>query len=148
MGWSTDSRGVWDKCHLKWTWCYDLLNVNQTHPAWLCFLGPVGQIKGSDAAGNTSWSPVGSFYTKRSIVAARFGFVKCPSLFENFLLRSESETCPDAEEAALALRNTSSLHDSARLLAPTVNLQLLNGCYKLMVTFQMSNAHTNNYTNK
>lgn len=80
--------------------------------------------------------------------AARVAFVKCLSLSENFLLRSESETRPDAEEAALALRNTSSLHDSARLLAPTVNLQLLNGCYKLMVTFQMSNAHTNDYTNK
>lgn len=33
-------------------------------------------------------------------------------------------------------------------LPPTVNLQLLNGCYKLMVTFQMSKAHTNDYTDK
>lgn len=34
------------------------------------------------------------------------------------------------------------------LHAHTVNLQLLNGRYKLMVAFQMSKAHTNDYANK
>lgn len=48
----------------------------------------------------------------------------------------------------LAHTDTSALHDSARLVAPTLSLQLLKGCYKLMVTFQMSKAHTNDYTNK
>lgn len=56
--------------------------------------------------------------------------------------------CTEAEEATLAHTNTSSLHDSSLLLVPTVNLQLLNGRYKLMVTFQMSKAHTNNYISK
>lgn len=48
-------------------------------------------------------------------------------------------------EITLAHTSTSSLHDSSVLLAPAVNLQLLNGCYKLMVTFQMLKAHANNY---
>lgn len=63
-----------------------------------------------------------------------------PSAFWN---RNVSYT--KAEEAALANTDTSFLHDSSRLLAPTVNLQLLNGRYKLMVTFQMSKAHTHKW---
>lgn len=53
-----------------------------------------------------------------------------------------------AGEATLAHADTSFLQDSSRLRAPAVNLQLLIGCYKLMVTFQMSKAHTDDYTDK